>query len=32
MFFLGLIGEYIAVIHTRVRDVPLVVESERINI
>jgi len=31
MFFLGLIGEYIAVIYSRVRDVPSVVESERIN-
>jgi glycosyltransferase involved in cell wall biosynthesis len=31
MFFLGLIGEYIGVIHSRVRDVPSIVESERIN-
>jgi len=31
MFFLGLIGEYIAVIHSRVRDKPPVIESERIN-
>ena len=31
MFFLGLIGEYIAVIHSRVRDVPSVVELARIN-
>jgi len=31
MFFLGLIGEYIAAIHTRVRDMPSVIESERIN-
>ncbi len=32
MFFLGLIGEYIAAIHTRVRrDVLSVIESERIN-
>ena len=31
MFFLGLIGEYIAVIHTRVRNMPPVIEVERIN-
>ena len=31
MFFLGLIGEYIAAIHTRVRDMPSVIELERIN-
>jgi hypothetical protein len=31
MFFLGLLGEYIAVIHSRVRNKPLVVELERIN-
>jgi len=31
MFFLGLIGEYIGVIHSRVRDVPSVVELSRIN-
>jgi len=31
MFFLGLIGEYIAVIHSRFRDKPSVVELERIN-
>jgi len=31
MFFLGLIGEYIAVIHNRVRKRPSVVELERIN-
>jgi len=31
MFFLGLLGEYIIAIHTRVRKMPLVVELERIN-
>jgi polyisoprenyl-phosphate glycosyltransferase len=31
MFFLGLIGEYIAVIHNRVRKRPSVLELERIN-
>jgi glycosyltransferase involved in cell wall biosynthesis len=31
MFFLGLLGEYINAIHTRVRKMPLVTESERIN-
>jgi polyisoprenyl-phosphate glycosyltransferase len=31
LFFLGLLGEYIAVIHTRVMHRPLVVEKERIN-
>lgn len=31
LFFLGLLGEYIAVIHTRVMKRPLVVEKERIN-
>ena len=31
MLFLGLIGEYIAAIHSRVRDIPSVIESERIN-
>ena len=31
MFFLGLLGEYIAVIHSRVRNKPLAVELERIN-
>ncbi|HUM00901.1 MAG TPA: glycosyltransferase family 2 protein [Thermoanaerobaculia bacterium] len=31
LFFMGLIGEYIAVIHTRVMKRPLVVERERIN-
>jgi len=31
LFFLGLLGEYIAVIHTRVMKRPLVVERERIN-
>jgi polyisoprenyl-phosphate glycosyltransferase len=31
LFFLGILGEYIAVIHTRVMKRPLVVERERIN-
>jgi len=31
LFFLGLIGEYIGSIHTRLRGLPLVVERERIN-
>lgn len=31
MFFLGLLGEYIASIHTQVRNMPLVVELERVN-
>jgi hypothetical protein len=31
LFFLGLMGEYIAVIHTRLLHRPLVVEKERIN-
>jgi polyisoprenyl-phosphate glycosyltransferase len=31
LFFLGLLGEYIAVIHTRVMKRPLVVEKERVN-
>ena len=31
MFLLGVIGEYISVIHTRVRKMPTVIESERTN-
>ena len=31
LFFIGLLGEYIAMIHTRVASHPLVVEKERIN-
>ena len=31
LFFLGLLGEYIAVIHTRVMRRPLVIERERVN-
>jgi hypothetical protein len=31
MFFIGILGEYIASIHTQVRNMPLVIESERIN-
>jgi uncharacterized membrane protein YqjE len=31
IFFIGLIGEYIAAIHTQVLRRPLVVESERLN-
>jgi glycosyltransferase involved in cell wall biosynthesis len=30
-FFIGLLGEYIGSIHTQVRNMPLVVESERVN-
>lgn len=30
-FFIGLLGEYIGSIHTKVRNMPLVIESERIN-
>ncbi|SBT03580.1 Glycosyl transferase [Candidatus Accumulibacter aalborgensis] len=30
-FFIGVIGEYIASIHTQVRNMPLVVEIERVN-
>jgi glycosyltransferase involved in cell wall biosynthesis len=31
MFFIGLLGEYIATIHTQVRNMPLVIEVERVN-
>ena len=31
LFFIGIIGEYIGAIHTRVTKRPLVVEKERIN-
>lgn len=31
MFFIGILGEYIGNIHTQVRNMPLVIESERIN-
>lgn len=31
MFFIGLLGEYIASIHTQVRNMPLVIEAERVN-
>ncbi|MCX9158361.1 glycosyltransferase family 2 protein [Niveibacterium sp. 24ML] len=31
MFFIGLLGEYVGAIHTQVRNMPLVVESERVN-
>ena len=31
MFFLGIIGEYISIIHTRVRKMPIVIELERTN-
>jgi glycosyltransferase involved in cell wall biosynthesis len=31
MFFIGLLGEYIGAIYTRVRKLPLVVEMERVN-
>ena len=30
-FFIGVLGEYVSSIHTRVRKVPLVVESKRVN-
>jgi hypothetical protein len=31
LFFIGIVGEYIGAIHTRVSRRPLVVERERIN-
>jgi hypothetical protein len=31
MFFIGLLGEYIGSIHTKVRNMPHVVELERVN-
>lgn len=31
MLFIGLLGEYVGAIHTQVRKLPLVVESERLN-
>jgi hypothetical protein len=31
IFFIGLIGEYVASIHTRVLRRPLVIERERVN-
>ena len=31
LFFIGLLGEYIGSIHTKVRNMPLVTEAERIN-
>jgi hypothetical protein len=31
MFTIGLLGEYIASIHTQVRNMPLVIELERVN-
>ena len=30
-FFIGVLGEYIGSIHTKVRNMPLVIEKERIN-
>jgi glycosyltransferase involved in cell wall biosynthesis len=30
-FFIGVLGEYVGAIHTQVRNMPLVVESERVN-
>jgi hypothetical protein len=30
-FFIGVLGEYIGSIHTKVRNMPLVIEVERIN-
>jgi hypothetical protein len=32
MFFIGLLGEYIGAVLTHVRNVPHVIESERINL
>jgi hypothetical protein len=31
MFFIGLLGEYIGSIHTKIRNMPLVIEAERVN-
>ena len=31
LFFLGVLGEYIASIHTKIRNLPLVIELERVN-
>ena len=31
MFFIGLLGEYIGSIHTQIRNMPHVIELERIN-
>lgn len=31
MFFIGLLGEYIASMHTQIRNMPLVIEAERVN-
>ncbi len=31
LFFIGIIGEYLGVIHTQVQKRPLVIEKERIN-
>ena len=31
LFFIGVLGEYIANIHTQIQNRPMVVESERIN-
>jgi glycosyltransferase involved in cell wall biosynthesis len=31
MLFIGLLGEYIGSIHTKIRDMPLVIELERVN-
>jgi len=30
-FFIGLLGEYVSSMHTQVRNMPLVIEAERIN-
>ena len=32
LFFIGLVGEYVAAIHTQVSKRPLVVERERVNL
>lgn len=31
ILFLGMLGEYIGSVHTQVRNMPLVVEAERVN-
>jgi hypothetical protein len=31
LFFIGILGEYIAAIHTQVQHRPLIIEKERIN-
>lgn len=31
LFFMGILGEYIGSIHTKIRNMPLVIEAERVN-